>query len=193
LPDIAKLPAKVRDGQMQVCLKLLPIKPQLSSPASVAQRSEVKGAQYVRTRLWCRISTMAIHMREHLYFVYMLASRRNGTYYIGVTNNIMRRTWEHKNDLVEGFTKKYGVHILVWYELFEDINEAIAREKRMKRWNRAWKIRLIEKHNSGWNDIYDRLMGEIVLPDITVGVDGPRRHRCARMRSMKILNQGSRP
>jgi len=99
--------------------------------------------------------------------VFMLASRRNGTLYIGVTNNIMRRTWEHKNDLVEGFTKKYGVHILVWYELFEDINEAIAREKRMKRWNRAWKIRLIEKHNSGWNDIYDRLMGEIVVPDIT--------------------------
>ncbi len=106
-------------------------------------------------------------MREHLYFVYMLASRRNGTLYIGVTNDIMRRTWEHKNDLVEGFTKKYGVHILVWYELYEDIHEAIAREKRMKRWNRAWKIRLIEKDNSGWNDIYDRLMGEIVLPELT--------------------------
>jgi putative endonuclease len=106
-------------------------------------------------------------MREHLYFVYILASRRNATLYIGVTNNIMRRTWEHKRGLVGGFTKKYGVHILVWYELFEDVNEAIAREKRMKRWNRAWKIRLIEKHNSGWNDIYDRLMGEIALPDIT--------------------------
>jgi predicted GIY-YIG superfamily endonuclease len=58
------------------------------------------------------------------------------------------------------------LHILVWYELFEDINEAIAREKRMKRWNRAWKIKLIEKHNSGWNDIYEKLMGEIALPDI---------------------------
>jgi putative endonuclease len=106
-------------------------------------------------------------MREHLYFVTILASRRNGTLYIGVTNDIMRRTWEHKTDLIAGFTKKHGVHILVWHELYEDINEAIAREKRMKRWNRAWKIKLIEKRNSGWNDIYDRLMGEIALPDIT--------------------------
>jgi putative endonuclease len=105
-------------------------------------------------------------MREHVYFVYALASRRNGTLYIGVTNDIMRRTWEHKSDLVAGFTKKYGVHILIWYELFDDINEAIAREKRMKRWNRAWKVKLIEKHNSGWNDICDKLMGEIALPDI---------------------------
>ena len=105
-------------------------------------------------------------MREHLCVVYILASRRNGTLYIGVTNDIMRRTWEHKNDLVAAFTKKYGVHILVWYGAFEDIDEAIAREKRMKRWNRAWKIKLIERHNSGWNDICDRLMGDIALPDI---------------------------
>ena len=104
-------------------------------------------------------------MREHLYYVYILASRRNGTLYIGVTNDLLRRTWEHKSDLVEGFTKKYGVHILVWYELHEDINAAIAREKRMKRWNRAWKIALIEKTNSGWNDLYPRLMGEIALPE----------------------------
>ncbi len=112
-------------------------------------------------------------MREHLYFVYMLASRRNGTLYIGVTNDIMRRTWEHKNDLVEGFTKKYGVHILVWYECHEDIHAAIAREKRLKRWNRAWKIKLIEQHNSGWNDIYARLLGEIALPDMP-GSPSPR-------------------
>ena|ERR1700722_3603336 len=105
-------------------------------------------------------------MREHLYYVYILASRRNGTLYVGVTNNIMRRTWEHKMELAEGFTKKHGVHILVWYELYEDINVAIAREKRLKRWNRAWKIKLIEKGNSGWNDLYDRLMGEIALPDL---------------------------
>lgn len=100
-------------------------------------------------------------MREHLYYVYMLASRRNGTLYIGVSNDIIRRTWEHKSDLIDGFTKKYGVHILVWYEWHEDINAAILREKRMKRWNRAWKIALIEKDNSGWNDLYDRLIGEI--------------------------------
>src|SRR5207244_11188533 len=90
-------------------------------------------------------------MREHLYFVYILASRRNGTLYVGVTNDVLRRTWEHKRDLVEGFTKKYGVHILVWYEAHEDINAAIAREKRLKRWNRAWKIKLIEKDNSSRN------------------------------------------
>ncbi|HEY5048575.1 MAG TPA: GIY-YIG nuclease family protein [Rhizomicrobium sp.] len=105
-------------------------------------------------------------MREHLYYVYILASRRNETLYIGVTNNIMHRTWIHKNDLVDGFTKKYGVHILVWYEFFEDIRAAIAREKQLKGWNRAWKIRLIEKNNSGWNDLYERILGEIALPDL---------------------------
>ncbi len=105
-------------------------------------------------------------VREHIYFVYILASRRNGTLYVGVTNDVMRRTWEHKKDLVEGFTRKYGVHILVYYELFGDINIAIAREKRLKRWNGAWKIKLIEKENSGWNDFYDRLIGEIGLPDL---------------------------
>jgi putative endonuclease len=105
-------------------------------------------------------------MRDHIYFVYILASRRNGRLYIGVTNDVLRRAWEHRNELVEGFTKKYGVHILVWYETYEDVNEAIAREKRLKKWNRTWKIKLIEKHNSGWNDLYDRLMGEIALPDL---------------------------
>ena len=105
-------------------------------------------------------------MRDHLYFVYILASRRNGTLYVGVTNDMMRRTWQHKNELVEGFTKKYGVHILVWFESHGDINVAIAHEKRLKRWNRAWKIRLIEENNSGWNDLYDRLLGKIALPDL---------------------------
>jgi putative endonuclease len=104
-------------------------------------------------------------MREHLYFVYILASGRNGTLYIGVTNDVVRRTWEHKNDLIEGFTRKYGVHTLVWYETYSNITAAIAREKRLKRWNRAWKIELIEKQNSGWNDLYQRLLGEIALPD----------------------------
>lgn len=112
-------------------------------------------------------------MREHLYFVYMLASRRNGTLYVGVTNDVMRRTWEHRNELVEGFTKKYGVHILVWYESYEDIDVAIAREKRLKKWNRAWKIKLIEERNSGWNDIYARLLEEIALPDMP-GSPSPR-------------------
>ncbi len=112
-------------------------------------------------------------MREHIYFVYILASRRNGTLYVGVTNDVMRRTWERKNDIIEGFTKKYGVHILVWYEWHDDINMAIAREKKLKRWNRAWKIRLIEGGDSGWNDLYDRLLGEIALPDLP-GSPSPR-------------------
>ena len=76
----------------------------------------------------------------------------------GVTNDVGRHTWEHKNDLIEGFTKTYGVHMLVWYEVHEDINVAIAREKQIKGWNRAWKIRLIEKENSGWNDLYEKLI-----------------------------------
>jgi putative endonuclease len=87
------------------------------------------------------------------YFVYILASKRNGTLYVGVTNDLSRRTWEHREKLVPGFTKQHGVDILVWYEIYGDINSAIAREKQIKGWNRAWKLRLIEKHNSGWNDL----------------------------------------
>ena len=87
------------------------------------------------------------------YFVYMLASKRNGTLYVGVTNDLARRVGEHKDKQVAGFTKKYGVDILVWYEVFNDINDAIAREKQIKGWNRVWKLRLIEKDNSGWNDL----------------------------------------
>ena len=74
---------------------------------------------------------------------------------------------------MEGFTKKYGVHTLVWYELYNDIEVAIAREKGLKRWNRAWKIKLIEKDNSGWNDLYRSLLGEIALPDLP-GSPSPR-------------------
>lgn len=87
------------------------------------------------------------------YFVYMLASRRNGTLYVGVTNDLARRIGEHKGKAVPGFTERYEVALLVWYEAFGDINDAIAREKQIKGWNRAWKIRLIEKENSGWNDL----------------------------------------
>jgi len=87
------------------------------------------------------------------YFAYMLASKRNGTLYVGVTNDLSRRSWEHKQKQVPGFTKRYGVGILVWYEIHDDIGQAIAREKQIKGWNRAWKLRLIEKHNSSWNDL----------------------------------------
>jgi putative endonuclease len=84
------------------------------------------------------------------YFVYMRASRRNGTLYVGVTNDLARRTGEHKDKVVPGSTKRHGVDLLVWYESHDDINAAITREKG---WNRAWKLRLIEKQNSGWNDL----------------------------------------
>jgi len=87
------------------------------------------------------------------YFVYMLASKRNGTLYVGVTNDLSRRSWEHRDKKALGFTKRYGVNILVWYEIHGDINQAIVREKQIKGWNRAWKLRLIEKINSGWNDL----------------------------------------
>jgi len=87
--------------------------------------------------------------------VYILASRRNGTLYIGVTSDIARRVWEHKSDAIEGFTKRYGVHILVHYEIYATIPDAILREKQMKRWNREWKIRLIQQLNPQWRDLYE--------------------------------------
>jgi putative endonuclease len=87
------------------------------------------------------------------YYVYILASKKNGTLYIGVTNDLLKRVYEHKNDLVGGFTRKYGVHNLVYYELYSDIRDAIARERRMKKWKRQWKIQLIEKSNPQWRDL----------------------------------------
>ena len=88
------------------------------------------------------------------YFVYMLASQRNGTLYVGVTSDLMRRVWEHKGGFVEGFTKRYEVNDLVWYEVHESAEAAILREKQIKKWNRAWKIKLIEDANPYWNDLY---------------------------------------
>ncbi len=91
------------------------------------------------------------------YFVYLVASRRNGTLYIGVTNNLARRIGEHKAKHVEGFTKRYDVNLLVWFEEHADIHGAIAREKQLKGWNRAWKIRLIQKANPDWADLFDKI------------------------------------
>ncbi|MGB3809614.1 MAG: GIY-YIG nuclease family protein [Parvibaculum sp.] len=93
------------------------------------------------------------------YFVYILASRRNGTLYIGVTNNIARRVWEHREGHGSQFARKYGVHRLVYMELFDDIEHAIPREKTMKEWPRAWKVRTIEAANPEWNDLYAVLNG----------------------------------
>jgi len=92
--------------------------------------------------------------QDRTYWVYILASKIGGTLYIGVTNDLVRRTYEHKNDLADGFTRKYEVHRLVYFEQHDDIETAIAREKRLKRWNRSWKIRLIEETNPNWDDLY---------------------------------------
>jgi putative endonuclease len=92
-------------------------------------------------------------------FVYILASKRYGTLYTGVTGDLAGRTFQHKQDLIEGFTSRYGVHELVWFEEHGDIQAAIAREKQIKGWNRAWKIRLIEKGNPNWDDLYARIIG----------------------------------
>lgn len=90
--------------------------------------------------------------------VYILANKRNGTLYVGVTSDLRQRAWIHKNDFVEGFTKKYGVHSLVYYELHQDMMSAITREKQIKKWNRAWKLELIEKQNPDWRDLWDDMM-----------------------------------
>jgi putative endonuclease len=88
------------------------------------------------------------------YYVYILANKKNGTLYIGVTNDLVKRVFEHKNDLVEGFTKKYGVHQLVYFEQTSDITSAITREKQIKKWRRQWKIELIEEKNPEWKDLF---------------------------------------
>ncbi len=90
--------------------------------------------------------------------MYILASKRNGTLYVGVTSDLVRRVWEHQNDLVASFTKMYKVHTLVWYEVHESIEAAIAREKNIKAWKRLWKLELIEKTNPDWNDLYEQIV-----------------------------------
>ena len=88
------------------------------------------------------------------YWVYLLASGRHGTRYLGITNNLSRRVWEHRTKALPGFTRKYGVERLVWYEGYDSITEAIAREKSVKKWRRDWKLRLIEEMNPEWQDLY---------------------------------------
>jgi putative endonuclease len=90
---------------------------------------------------------------------YILATERNGTLYVGVTSNLIARVWQHREHVVDGFTKKYGVKKLVWYEPHETMENAITREKRLKKWNRVWKIRLIETFNPYWNDLWPNIIG----------------------------------
>jgi putative endonuclease len=96
-----------------------------------------------------------------MYFVYIMASRPNGTLYIGFTSDLIQRVYAHKNDLVEGFTKKYGVHTLVHFEAAEDRNAALQREKQIKEWKRLWKLDLIENTNPEWKDLYEDLVSGV--------------------------------
>ena len=89
----------------------------------------------------------------HQYYLYILSNKKNGTLYVGVTNNLERRMFEHKNKLVEGFTKKYGLYHLIYFEGFSHVNDAIKREKNIKKWKRQWKINLIEEENPYWEDL----------------------------------------
>jgi putative endonuclease len=91
--------------------------------------------------------------------VYLLASARNGTLYVGVTSDLVKRVYEHKHDIADGFTKKYGVKILVWFEMTSDIASAIQREKQIKKWNRLWKLRLVDQSNPEWRDLYASILG----------------------------------
>jgi len=90
--------------------------------------------------------------------VYILASKKNGTLYVGVTSDLIKRVWQHKNDVVEGFTKEHTVHDLVYYEIHATMDSAISREKNIKAWKRAWKLVLIEKENLEWRDLYHDLL-----------------------------------
>lgn len=91
--------------------------------------------------------------------VYLLASHYQGTLYVGVTSDLPGRVWQHKNKQADGFTKKYGVDILVWYEVHESMVAAVEREKAIKEWKRAWKVELIEKNNPEWRDLYSEIVG----------------------------------
>ena len=97
-------------------------------------------------------------MTDKNYYLYILASKKNGTLYIGVTGDLIKRISEHKQKAVDGFTKKYNVHNLVYCEVYGDIKEAILREKQMKKWNRKWKIRVIEEKNPEWEDLYSKII-----------------------------------
>ena len=91
-------------------------------------------------------------------YVYILANEKNGTLYVGVTSNLVKRIWQHKNKFVEGFSKRYDLDKLVYYEVFDNIENAIEREKKLKNWHRQWKINLINQYNSDWVDLYDNII-----------------------------------
>jgi putative endonuclease len=96
--------------------------------------------------------------RQHRYFVYLLASKPYGTLYVGVTSDLVGRTVQHREEIREGFTKKYGIHRLVWFEEYGDVQDAIVREKRIKKWRRAWKVELLEEANPRWEDLFAQII-----------------------------------
>jgi len=96
-------------------------------------------------------------LEQRQYFVYILAKARNSTFYVGFTSDIKKRVWEHKNEVADGFTKKHGIKILVYYEIFDDPENGIKREKRLKKWPRLWKIKVIEQMNPEWKDLYEEI------------------------------------
>ena len=97
-------------------------------------------------------------MTDKQYYVYIICNKRNGTLYNGITSDLIKRIWQHKNGFVEGFSKQYGLKTLVYFEVCKEVEEAILREKRIKKWNREWKIKLIEKGNPDWKDLYQSLI-----------------------------------
>jgi putative endonuclease len=107
--------------------------------------------------------------------IYLLASKKNGTLYLGVTSNLIARTWQHREHLAQGFTKQYDVTVLVWYELCDSMDAAIQREKQVKKWNRQWKINMIERGNPGWRDLWPEINGAAAPMDPRLrGDDEPK-------------------
>jgi putative endonuclease len=123
------------------------------SPFVTPAKADFSSFLYIATLHLGRAS-----MNHKMYYVYILASNKHGVLYTGVTNNLLRRVFEHRTDAVNGFTKRYHVHKLVYYEATTDVHAAIAREKRLKKWRRQWKIELIENMNPKWDDLYEQLL-----------------------------------
>ena len=105
-----------------------------------------------------RVAVSRKRLAARIPCVYILASKRNGTLYIGVTSDLVRRGWEHRNDLVAGFSQRYRTHLLVWFERHETMESASVRERRLKEWKRAWKLELIEEENPVWRDLYREIL-----------------------------------
>ena len=115
--------------------------------------------EVARAGRW-RASAFVSVMRERMPAVYLMASKRHGTLYVGVTSDLVQRVWQHRTDAAEGFTRKHRVHQLVWYEQATTMESAIIREKQLKKWERAWKIEMIERENPAWRDLWPEISGD---------------------------------